>query len=108
MAKYLMHGQYSIEGMKKVIQQGGTGRRSVAEQNVKSAGGVLESMYFGFENNDFYLIADLPDHAAVTALTMAVSAMGDLSIKATALMTPEEVDEAARMHLHPIQQPRAQ
>ncbi len=108
MAKYLMHGQYSIEGMKKVIQQGGTGRRSVAERNVKSSGGVLESFYFGFENNDFYLIADLPDHCAVTALTMAITAQGDLSIKATALLTPEEVDEATRMQLHPVQQPQAQ
>lgn len=45
------------------MKDGGTKRKQVAEQAIKSAGGKLEAFYFAFGANDAYVIADAPDHA---------------------------------------------
>ena len=41
------------------------------------------------------LIVDLPDHATMAALSMAVGASGAARTKTTPLITPEEIDRAA-------------
>ena len=41
-----------------------------------------------------YLIVDLPDETAATALSIAIGAAGALNIKVTVLVTPEVVDAA--------------
>ena len=53
MAKYLFHGSYTVEGLKGLLKEGGTGRREATEQLAKSLGGTLEAYYFAFGDNDF-------------------------------------------------------
>ena len=96
MAKYLFEAKYTAEGVKGLVHDGGTGRRAVIEKMVASVGGRLESMHFAFGGNDAYVIADLPDNAAAAAIALAVGQSGKASAKTVVLMTPEEVDVAAK------------
>ena len=65
MPKYLVTASYTAAGAKGVLSEGGTARQKVVERLVKSAGGKVECMYWAFGPHDFYLIADMPDAAAV-------------------------------------------
>jgi uncharacterized protein with GYD domain len=96
MPKYLLQGSYSTEGVRGVIRDGGTKRRAAAQQLLQSLGGTLEAYYFAFGKNDFVVIVDLPDNVSVAAASMQVAATGALSFKTTVLLTPEELDAAAR------------
>ena len=97
MAKFILHVNYTVEGAKGLLKEGGTKRRAVAEQAAKSMGGKLESFYFAFGDTDCYVIGDFPDHASVAALALTISASGGATVKTTVLMTCEELDAAAKM-----------
>ena len=96
MPKYLLHANYVGEGIKGLLKEGGTSRRAVAEKAVQSLGGKLEAFYFAFGDTDAYVIVDVPDQASMAAIALTVSASGAVTIKTTVLLTPEEVDEAAK------------
>jgi uncharacterized protein with GYD domain len=96
MPKYLFIGSYTTDGARGLLKDGGTKRRQLAEQSVQSVGGTLESYYFGFGADDFYLIADLPDHSAAAAVSLTAGGSGALSARTVVLMTPEDIDAAAQ------------
>jgi uncharacterized protein with GYD domain len=96
MPKYLVHGNYVGEGIKGLLKEGGSSRRAAIEKLVGSLGGSLESIYYAFGDTDIYLILDMPDNASMAALALAAGASGAVTVKTTVLMTPEEVDEAAK------------
>jgi uncharacterized protein with GYD domain len=97
MAKFLIQAGYSHEGIKGVIKDGGTGRRTAVEAAVKALGGRLEAFYFAFGESDVVGIIDGPDNISTAAFALAVGATGALSrFKTTVLLTPEEVDQAAK------------
>jgi uncharacterized protein with GYD domain len=100
MGKYLYIGSYTAQGAKGVMQQGGSARRKAAKEIVESIGGTLESYYFGFGKDDFYVTFDAPSHAAAAALALTVGGSGAISGRTVALITPEEMDAAARMTPH--------
>ena len=60
-------------------------------------GGRVEAFYFAFGDDDVYIIADVPDNVTITAISLAVNASGAVKVKTTVLLTPEEVDQAAKM-----------
>jgi len=99
MPKYLLEVQYTLDGVRGVLAQGGSARKTVAAAAAKSAGGKLESYHFAFGKNDVYAIADLPDNAAAAALALAVSAGGGATVRTVVLLTPEEVDTAAGINV---------
>ncbi len=99
MAKYLWKVSYSVPGMRGVLQEGGTARRTVAEKAVQSAGGRMESFYFAFGDADVYTIVDFPDVAACAAAAMRVTAAGGAKVETTVLIDPEDVDEATTREL---------
>jgi uncharacterized protein with GYD domain len=98
MAKYLVKASYSAEGARGVISSGGgSARVEAVRQLIESVGGTLESMYFAFGGTDVYITVDAPDNTSVAAVTMTVGASGALAaIETVVLLTPEEIDEAAR------------
>jgi uncharacterized protein with GYD domain len=97
MARFLFQGTYSADGVKGVLKEGGTGRRTAVEAALKSLGGKLEAFYFGFGETDVFVIVDGIDNASAAAFSMGVGATGTLSsVRTTVLMTPEEVDQAAK------------
>ena len=98
MAKYLWTGTYVGEGVQGLIRDGGTGRVKAVKEAAASLGGTVESFYFSFGKNDFYVVVDLPDNVSAAALALTVAGSGRVSIDTTILITPEEVDAAVKKH----------
>ncbi len=97
MSKYLISASYTAEGAKGLIKGGGgTARRAAVQQMLESVEGKLESMYYAFGEDDAYVIVDAPDNISAAAVAMAVNASGAATTKTTVLLTPEELDKAAR------------
>ena len=98
MAKYLFHGSYTQAGINGVLKDGGTGRVKAVEALAVSVGGSVESMYFAFGGDDFYVLADMPSHAAAAALAATTAASGSVTISTVVLLTPEDLDDDAKLH----------
>lgn len=96
MPKYLIQASYTAEGVKGLLKDGGTQRRAAAEAALKGVGGRLEGFYFAFGETDVFAIADVPDNASAAAVALTVSASGAIHARTTVLMTPEEMDQAAK------------
>jgi len=96
MRKYLFHGTYTPEGYKGLLQEGGSVRIEVARRALGSVGGSLEAFYYSCNEEDFYIIVNLPDYMSAMAVTLAGNVSGTFSIRATELLTPEEVDLAVK------------
>ncbi len=96
MPKYLIEASYTLEGTRGIMKSGGTARREAVQQAVESVGGRFEVQYFALGEHDAFVIADLPDHVSAAAISLAVTATGAARTKTTALLTPEEVDQAVK------------
>jgi uncharacterized protein with GYD domain len=96
MPKYLISGSYTVEGLRGVLKEGGTGRRKAVEDAVKAMGGHLEAFYFAFGDSDVFGIADVPDNVTAATFSMGIAATGTVNTKTTVLLTPEEIDQAAK------------
>lgn len=96
MPKYLIQANYVGEGIKGLLKDGGTGRRAAVEKLFSSAGGKVEAFYYAFGDTDLFVIADVPDNVTAAALSLIVNAAGTATAKVTVLLTPEEIDAAAK------------
>lgn len=94
--KYLIEASYTVDGVKGVQSAGGSSRRDAVAQVAESVGGRLEGFYFAFGDPDAYVIVDLPDNESATAVALTVNAAGGATAKTVVLLTPEEVDAAAK------------
>lgn len=99
MAKYMVTGSYTVDGVKGVLKEGGTGRRNAVESAIKAMGGRLEAYYFAFGEYDVVTIADVPDNVTAAALSMGIAATGTVRTTTTVLLTPEEIDQASKKTL---------
>ena len=96
MPKFLFEASYTHEGVKGVQSAGGSSRRDVVAKVAESVGGSLESFYFAFGDRDAYVVCDLPDNESATAVALTVNAAGGATVRTVVLLTPEEVDAAAK------------
>ncbi|UGS34081.1 GYD domain-containing protein [Capillimicrobium parvum] len=96
MPKYLIEASYTLDGVKGVQSAGGTSRRDAVAKAAESAGGRLETFYFAFGDHDVYTIVDLPDNESAAAVALGVNAAGGATVRTVVLLTPEEVDAAAK------------
>ena len=69
MPKYLAQVNYVGEGIKGLLQQGGTSRRAVVEQLIKSLGGTMEAFYYAFGETDLFIRPPFTFHAADGLMT---------------------------------------
>ena len=97
MPKYLIEVDYSVEGTKGLLKDGGTKRRAAVEAALKGVGGKLESFYYTFGIRDAIVIADLPGNEAAIALSMTVGASGSVRLRTTPLISIDEVDRATKV-----------
>jgi uncharacterized protein with GYD domain len=97
MPKYMIHASYTVAGVKGLQAKGGSSRRDAIAEMLEGLGGSLESMYFAFGDADVVVIADLPDNEAATAVALTVNAAGGAATRTWVLLTPEEVDAAAKL-----------
>ena len=96
MAKYLFQAKYTKQGLKGLLKDGGTKRQAVVERAVQSLGGTMEAFYFAFGGADVLSIVDLPDNVSASTFSLLITAAGGATVETTVLITPQEVDRAAK------------
>ncbi|MEK6328721.1 MAG: GYD domain-containing protein [Actinomycetota bacterium] len=96
MPRFLFEASYTLDGVKGVQSAGGTSRRDAVAQVAESVGGTLEGFYFAFGDRDAYVICDLPDNESAAAVALTVNAAGGATVKTVVLLSPDEVDAAAK------------
>ena len=96
MPKYLWKASYNPAGVRGVAQEGGSSRVDAVKRATESVGGSLEAFYFAFGGADAYVIADLPDNETAAAVALAVNGSERASVETVVLVTPEEMDAAAK------------
>ncbi|MBI2317777.1 MAG: GYD domain-containing protein [Betaproteobacteria bacterium] len=105
MPKYLWQATYSAQGTKGLLKAGGSKRKKAVEAALKTVGGKLEAFYYAFGKVDVYIIADVPDNVSIAAASLVINAAGAVSVYTTTLLTPEEIDQAAKQYKHLKYQP---
>ncbi len=96
MPRYLWRGSYTTEGLKGLLEEGGTARKAAVEQLVEALNGKLEAFYYAFGEDDLYIVFEAPDNISAAAGALLSAASGAVRGATIVLLTPEEVDEAAR------------
>src|SRR3954462_6073379 len=96
MPRFLFEASYTVEGLKGLRRQGGSGRREAVARAAQSVGGRLEHFYFAFGEHDAFAVADLPDNESAAAFALAVSEAGGANVRTVVLVTPEEGDAAVK------------
>jgi uncharacterized protein with GYD domain len=97
MSKYLFQANYTNDGLKGLMKEGGSSRHAAIEKLFQSVGGTVEAMYYAFGDTDLFGIVDTPDDASMTAVSLIVNASGAATVRTTVLMTPEQVDAATKL-----------
>ena len=96
MGKYMFHTSYTGKGLVGLLKEGGSRRWAALTQTIEAMGGSVEGLYYAFGETDLYIIADLPDDATATAVSLNIANAGALTIRATVLIPPETVDVAVK------------
>jgi uncharacterized protein with GYD domain len=96
MPKYLAQVNYIGEGIKGLLKEGGSSRRAAIEKLFGSVGAKVEALYYAFGDIDLFVIIDAPDNITAAALSLTVNAAGAATTKVTVLLTPEDIDAAAK------------
>lgn len=96
MPKDLVQASFTREGVDGIRSKGGSSRRDAIADTARSLGGELEAFYFAFGDHDTVVILELPDNEAAAAAALSVDGAGGATVKKTVLLTPEQVDEAAK------------
>lgn len=100
MPKYLWRVSYFQEGAQGLLAQGGSARRAAITEMVESVGGSVEACYFGFGEDDLYVIGEVPDDVAAAALAIRTAAAGAAVSHTVNLLTPAQVDEAVALDVN--------
>jgi uncharacterized protein with GYD domain len=96
MPKFMIKASYTAEGARGLLKEGGTARRAAVQKIIEGIGGKVEAFYFAYGEDDAYVITDLPDAASGLAVSLAVNASGAVRLSTIPLITPEEIDAAAK------------
>ncbi len=99
MPKYLWQVTYTVEGAKGLLEEGGSGRREAVREMLESVGGSLEVFYYALGSSDLVVVGELPDNVSAAALSLTTAVGGAARSTTTALLTPEDLDEASRRHV---------
>ena len=96
-AKFLVKASYTAAGDQGLQGAGGSSRRDAVAKMAEGLGGSLESFYFAFGETDAYVLLDMPDNRSAAAASIAVNAAGGATSEVVVLLTPEDIDEAAKL-----------
>src|SRR5260221_11259287 len=96
MAKFMIKASYTVEGMKGLIKEGGSGRKAMLEKMLGPLGGSVESFYFAFGDADVYSVVELPDAVSAAAVSFAINASGAVQTSTIPLLSASDVDAACK------------
>jgi len=99
MPRYMVNGTYTRQGVEGLLKEGGTARQAAVEKAITGLGGSVEAFYYTFGDSDIVVIAEAPNNVMAAALSLIVGASGAVNIKTTVLLTPAEIDEAAKIKM---------
>ena len=71
-------------------------RRDAARTLVESLGGKTRLFLFRVWQDDVVVIVDFPDGVSAAAASLTIAASGAVTGRVTVLLTPEEIDQAAK------------
>jgi uncharacterized protein with GYD domain len=94
--KFMVKASYGTDGIRGLMKDGGTGRRAAVQKLVEGIGGKLEAFYFSYGDVDAYVLIDVPDASAASAISLAVNASGSVRVSTVPLITPEDMDAACK------------
>jgi uncharacterized protein with GYD domain len=97
MAKYMVRGSYTLEGLKGLLKDGGSARREAVAKAAEAMGGSLDALYYAFGDDDFFIIFDYPSNVTAAATSLIGNVPGTTEISVTVLITPEEIDQAVEL-----------
>lgn len=100
MKKYLIKACYNANGIKGLLEDGGSLRKTIVQKMITELGGRLESFYYAFGDADAYITADLPDDVSAAAIGLRVNSTGFVSVSTTVLLLPEDIDSASKKSIH--------
>ncbi len=92
--KFLIKGNYTAEGMKRLQKDKTSGREKAIAVACKAMGGKLDATYYALGDDDVFVVVDLPSHVNVASLYVAVGASGMVSTCTVSLLTVAEMDKA--------------
>ncbi|MGO9180452.1 MAG: GYD domain-containing protein [Candidatus Limnocylindrales bacterium] len=95
MGKYLYRLRYTQTGLEGTIKEGFVARETFFRERVASLGGTTESAYWAYGEDDALIVADLPDTATATGLSLALARTGSFQVATTVLLTAAEMDAGA-------------
>lgn len=98
MPKYLISANYTTDGLKGILKEGGSGRVEAINKLFKSVGCKVESLYYAFGDTDLFITIDAPNQVTAAGLSLIVTAAGAAKTKVTVLLTPEEIDAAIKIN----------
>jgi uncharacterized protein with GYD domain len=93
-SRYMFRASYTLEGLRGLMEEGGTGRKKAIETLASSLGGHLVSLDFAFGDDDVYAICDLPNDEAAAAASLRITASGAVTVSTTKMLSPEQIDAA--------------
>jgi uncharacterized protein with GYD domain len=96
MKKYLIKASYNANGVKGLIEDGGSKRKSEVQKMMAGMGGKLESFYYAFGEHDAYITVELPDDVSAAAAGLRVNSTGLVTMSTTVLLSPEDIDAATK------------
>ena len=99
MPKYMILAKYTVDGMKGLMKDKGSGRYKAVSAACESVGGKCESMHFCLGEHDVCVICDMPNHLAVTRMCTAVCAAGGAQTYTVPLLTCEEMDQVCSQNV---------
>ena len=56
----------------------------------------MECFYYTLGEPDAFAIVDVPDAVTIAAVSLAINSTGEAHVPTTVLLTPEQIDEAAK------------
>ena len=77
------------------VADGGTATDTQPTVPVAFVGGRLNRDYT-FGEADAIAVVDLPDNVTMAAMSLAIGTTGSVQVSTTTLLTPEDIDEAAK------------
>jgi len=89
MAKFLMLGKYSLEGIKGITPE----RTKKAIEVIEKAGGKVDSMYALLGNYDLAFIVNFPGNSEAMRASISLTKLTGISFTTSPALTVEEFDK---------------
>lgn len=96
MARFMLIGHYTSEGMAATLEEGLTARTKVIKRAIESLGGKLLGLYWTSAPEDSVIIVDFPDASGAVALVTRVKAVGVSEVSIVRLFDGPEFDAITR------------